>query len=226
MPLFKKKSMSEMEMPAKPKGDSLPIAYGVQKAQKKKKFAYGGKAEADANPGTPARKPDDSRPPKGQFMSGDNDIKANDFVEMIASDGRPSLDSMQDGMSVAERIRRKRMMAEGGMVPADDAETEKSMDDMKRKKDMSFSDDEGMSMDALKKENYAEGGMVDLDANDEESPNQYDKMNRKAADAHQYDDSQISPQPMDSNEHGHMIEDEMDRSIVAAIRRKMSGKKM
>lgn len=185
----------------KAEGKSLPIALSVQKATKKKKMAFGGKAEDTNEPAVPARKPDDKRLPKDEFMSGENEVKDNEFEEMLKMPARASADAEQDGMSVAERIRRKKMMAEGGMVD---------------------SDQDGM--DAMKKEMYADGGMVDLDMNDEESPNQYDKMNRKAANAHQYDDSQISPQPEDSNQHGSTdIENELDRSIVAAIRRKMKS---
>jgi hypothetical protein len=44
-----------------------------------------------------------------------------------------------------------------------------------------------------------------------------------AADEEQYDDGQISKQPLESK--GHSPMDELDRSMVAAIRRKMSAKR-
>lgn len=77
----------------------------------------------------------------------------------------------------------------------------------------------------MKKRKMADGGMVDLDSNSEEMSNEYDELNMDAAGKEQYDDDQLSPQPMDSNEHGHSIEDELDKGIVAAIRRKMAAKR-
>lgn len=206
MPLFKKKSAkspsNDKTNPKPTTENSLPLAMSIQRQAKKKKMAYGGKAEADGNPGTPGRKSDDNRPPNDEYMTNHHSVRPNSDTTMVSMDPRASIDSEEDGMSLAERIRRKRMLAEGGMV-----------------------DSNQMGMDAIKKEQYTDGGMVDLDENDEESPNQYYKMNRKAANAHQYDDSQIDPQPTDSNEHAHMSEDEHDERIIAAIRRKMAARR-
>lgn len=204
MSLFQKKSKSAPsndKMDPKPTAaKSLPLAMSIQKQSKRKKLAYGGKAEADGNPGTPARKPDDSRPPKDQFMTGQHPVRPNATSSMIPMEGRPSIDEMQDVLSIAQQIMHRRKMAEGGMAGDEDSQMD--------------------PFAAMKKEMYANGGMVDLDMNDEESPNQYDIMNRKAANAHQYDDDQLSAQPMDSNEDGQPMEDEEDQSIVAKIRRK------
>lgn len=201
MSLFQKKSKSAPsndEMDPKPSAaKSLPLAMSIQKQSKRKKMAYGGKAQNDNNPGTPARKPDDMRPAKDEYMTGQHPVRPNSMSSMIPMEGRPSIDEMQDVLSIAQKIMHRRKMAEGGMVDSDQ-----------------------MGMDAMKKEMYADGGMVDLDMNDEESPNQYDKMNRKAANEHMYDDDQLSKQPMDSNEDGQPMEDEEDQSIVAKIRRK------
>lgn len=76
---------------------------------------------------------------------------------------------------------------------------------------------------------YADGGMVDLEANSEEAPHYGYKQNLKAYMKEQYDDSQISSQPEDSNEMGDSREDESenehDADIVSSIRRKMKSKR-
>lgn len=204
MPLFKsKKSASNDKSDSKPSADSksLPIAMNVQRAAKKKKMAYGGRAQDDGNPGTPTPKPDDRRLPKEEYMSSQNEVRPSSSSSMISMAPRPSIDSEQDGMSLAERIRYKRKMAEGGMVDSDQ-----------------------MGVDALKKEMYADGGMVDLDEESEESPNQYYRQNREAANQEQYDDDQLSAQPRDSNEHGRDIEADA-HDMVEMIRRKLMSKR-
>ncbi len=239
MPLLKGKSKDafkknvETEMHAgKPQDQSLAISYSIQRqAKKKKKFAYGGKAENDANPGTPAPKPDNMRPSHDEIMSGQADLMGIASSGRIPTDMRASADSEQDGMSMAQRIRRKRQMfAEGGEVtraPAssEDEATQAAMDEKAHHQALDFSDEEGMTMDANKKENYSEGGMADLNEESEEHPNDYYKQNRMAANQEEYDDSQISQQPMDSNEHGKAMEDMHDESMIAAIRRKMAARR-
>lgn len=144
--------------------------------------------------------------------------------------------SEKPSLSIALNVQKhakKKKMADGGEVPerapsADDAESKsmaKEIMERRRMKNMNFKDEEGMTIDKIGKENYADGGMVDLDEESEEQPNEYYKLNRMAADHEQYDDSQIESQPMDSNEHGHSIQDEIDKGIVAAIRRKMAAKR-
>jgi hypothetical protein len=129
-----------------------------------------------------------------------------------ADNMRPSADEfMADHFAkggVAQAIMRKKKYADGGMVDED-----------------SRPDHTQIGFDAIKKEKYADGGMVDLDEESEEHPNHYDDLNRDAANAEQYDDEQLSKQPMDSNEKGHPEEDEHDKSITAAIRRKMASKR-
>ncbi len=83
MPLMQGKSKKafsknvETEMKAgRPQDQSLAIAYDIKRKNSKKKFAKGGVAteygtgpEKDANPGTPAKKPDDTRYPDSATMS-------------------------------------------------------------------------------------------------------------------------------------------------------------
>lgn len=82
MPLMKSKSKPAFEHnlkaelgAGKPKDQALAIAYSTQKQARKKKMALGGAVETDThskgysrNPGTPEKKPDDSRPPEGDYM--------------------------------------------------------------------------------------------------------------------------------------------------------------
>lgn len=116
------------------------------------------------------------------------------------------------------------LMSEGGSV------SEKIM--AKRSKSLDFNEDNGglttntydmRDEDAIKKENYADGGMVDLNEESEEHPNEYYELNAQAANEEQYDDSQLDPQPRDSNLKGHELEDKHD--MIAAIRRKLSAKR-
>jgi hypothetical protein len=71
----------------------------------------------------------------------------------------------------------------------------------------------------------AEGGEVDLQDNSDEHLNEEDQLSYKAARKKTYyDDSQISRQPMDSNEHGDELSDEDSHDMVSSIRKKMKYK--
>lgn len=72
----------------------------------------------------------------------------------------------------------------------------------------------------------ADGGMVDLEANSREDKNNEDDESYEALLKEQYDDSQLSEQPADSNEHGHALSDEDDhnRSLIDKIRSLMKSK--
>lgn len=198
MPLIQSKSKKaiskniETEMKAgKPQDQSIAIAYNVQRKAKKKKMAYGGMAEADGNPGTPAKKPDNRRLNEEDYM-GD---KWADGGEIESRDPASSdVDDHYD--SIADAIRAK-----------------------KRSKSLDFKEGEGEQV-----EGYADGGMVDLEEESEEHPNYYDKLNMEAAGKEQYDDSQLSRQPEDSNEHGDDIESDI-HDMVESIRRKMKAKR-
>lgn len=69
----------------------------------------------------------------------------------------------------------------------------------------------------------SDGGQVDLEANSRESNNVEDDLSFNALLKEQYDDSQLSRQPMNSNEHSpeHDEVDVNDRSLVGQIRRKI-----
>lgn len=135
--------------------------------------------------------------------------------------GKPHKQALAIALSVQRAAKKKKKMAEGGEVES--PKTQKMEFSDREADHITIYDhkdkDEQEGMDAIKKENYADGGMVDLDELSEEDPNEYYRLNQMAADHEQYDDSQLEHQPEDSNEHGHPMEDKHDR--IAAIRRKM-----
>lgn len=95
--------------------------------------------------------------------------------------------------------------ADGGMIDEDNMSISDAIRRRRREQDAPSGD-----------------GMVDLEENSEEMPNQYDEIDGKVAHEEQYDDSQLSSQPEDSNEHGGMSEeDEHDLDLISSIRRKM-----
>lgn len=66
---------------------------------------------------------------------------------------------------------------------------------------------------------------ADLNKNSEEQPNQYYKYNEEAGGEEQYDLDQLSPQPMDSNEHGDPDLEEDKRDFIEEVRRKVMAKR-
>lgn len=107
---------------------------------------------------------------------------------------------------LAKKQKSKKMMAEGGSVREDESISDGIM--------------------RRRKEQYepSQDGMVDLEQNSEEMPNQYDEVDGKAAHEEQYDDSQLSKQPMDSNEHGDSIDSD-EHDMLDSIRKKIKAKR-
>ncbi len=149
--------------------------------------------------------------------------------EANLKEGKPSL-----AVAVtAQRFGKKKKMAVGGEVIGPDPAPRKP--DNKRPPEAEYMADhfaeggeveehmDGIVDAIMRKRKMAEGGMVDLNANSEEEPNQYDEMNADAANAEQFDDDQISPQPTDSNERGDEIESDM-HDLVSQIRAKLKAK--
>ena len=79
-------------------------------------------------------------------------------------------------------------------------------------------------MSKRKAKKMAEGGMVSLEDNSEESGNTLDDLNFEALGKEQYDDSQLGPDPMDSNEHGDNISSDA-HDMISKIRSKMKSKR-
>lgn len=212
MPLMQGKSKkavsknieTEMEE-GKPQKQSIAIALAVQR-KNKKKMALGGAVEGpnhsgkqhDREPGQPAKKPNNIRLPDSETMI--DQWSAGSAPPRKPDDSRPPMDRY-----MADRF------AHGGEVSDDD-----------------FA---GSIADAImarrERKKMAEGGMVDLEANSEEvgrSP--YDEMNAETGNEEQYDLSQLSAQPSDSNETGDSREDsESDpHSMIFKIRAHMKAK--
>lgn len=119
-----------------------------------------------------------------------------------------------------QRRNKKPMMAKGGAV----APMSASMD-----ADEHYDSIADAIMAKKRKAKMAEGGMVDIDENAEESsanPNTYDDQNELAAMKENYDsDMDGISQPMDSNEMGDELSDEDSHDMVSMIRKKMKTKK-
>lgn len=153
-------------------------------------------------------------------------------------------------LAIAYSVQRKnkRKMAQGGAISAAEekrpmpGEEDNDADLAKRQAKSASSgpnfaseneadiDDEADSIaDAIlrKRRNakmMAEGGQVDLEENSEEAPNFEDDASFEANGKEQYDDSQLSAQPQDSNEHGDDISaDEHD--MISRIRAKLRAKR-
>lgn len=216
MPLIKSKSKKafkknvETEMDAgKPQKQSLAIAYSMKK-RAKKKMAQGGmindaesmkSAEQDNQMSPAAKKPNFTSPAMAEYM-------ADKF-------------------------------AKGGMINEDESMSSAEQDmepSMPSQEDNDAADHYSSIADAIlakkraARQNLAEGGMVDLDANSEEATADHGlEFNEAANLKEQYDDSQLESQPMDSNEDGDSHEEDSenmdDASIVSSIRKRMKAKR-
>ena len=139
---------------------------------------------------------------------------------------RPAMDDYMSG--------HEQMLAEGGMAhemdmqpePEEEMEHHDSLASAVMARMKKASQHSNSSIDH---EMYmADGGMVDLqDNNGDEQPNHeddysYDAIRKKTY----FDDSQLGPQPMDSNEHGdeHEMESSDPHDMISKIRSKMKRK--
>lgn len=213
---------SEMDShPGKKRRDqNLAIAYSVQRQnRKKKKMADGGMVDnkemredeermmSRMEPASPMEQPprrydemeadrqgpslsDEERQhnngkkayARGGYVSPEDEMEDEHDSSLVASimakrDRRPQQDSDSDDDS-------QMYMADGGMV------------DLSRNADEDFNEEDQMSFDALRKENYSESDGLDM-----------------------------LDQPEDSNEHGHDLSDEDEHDMVDQIRRKIMAKR-
>lgn len=161
------------------------------------------------------------------------------------SKGSGSMQEMEGPESIADAVMSKRKaqrMAEGGEVegetlgsrigfPGAEPRAKKmayggmAEDDNEPHMPMRKPDNRRLPIEEYMADHFAEGGMVDLNEESEEQPNEYDEQNELAANRPQYDDSQISPQPRNSNEHGDMLDDEDEHGLSAAIRARIKMKR-
>lgn len=137
------------------------------------------------------------------------------------SEVSPHTGETQDDMSRRHAMEMAHF-ARGGEVPLEDGQPE---EEEKEEHYDSLSD----AIMAKKRKKMADGGMVDLEANSEESANEADVDNYDAIKKEQYDDGQLSKQPSDSNEKGDSREDDAendhDASLVDAIRKRLKSRR-
>lgn len=277
MPLIQgksKKAVSEnikSEMAAgKPQKQSIAIALSVQRKNKRKKMAYGGKAESTNEPQMSYHKKheDDMGPPEKEFMSDHEQMlsdggkvlekqgyggKNEDDMEPPVPQRKPddkrfpedeymSTDKWSKGSAPARKPDDKRPpmdeymadhFADGGMIDDEDR----------------HHDSVAMAIMARRKaKKMADGGMVDLDENAREEPNNLDDMNYEALKKENYSEEHglsALNQPEDSNEHAIEPKDEDmydkegsfrkdihfeeregdDTDMLNSIRRKMKAKR-
>jgi hypothetical protein len=193
-----------------------------QEAAKHRMYANGGivdedgsQAQQDGYPGTPAAKPDDDRRPKSAYID----------TDQWSDDELPS----------------RKPFAKGGMVRGDHNARLSDRDEarstsMPSQKMPSLNPSELMTAQQRanataeavmksRKKNMDDGGEVDIQANgDEEGSSPYDDMNADAVENGEYDDSQLSDQPMDSNQTGDDIESDV-HDLVDTIRKKLMAKR-
>lgn len=153
-----------------------------------------------AAPSMPMAKPDNRRLPEDEYMS------------PKWSNGNPPPRKPDD-----ERLPQDEYMAnhfaDGGQID----------EEMPRPKSMA-------QAIMRKRKMMAEGGSVDIGSNGKEdpaNPNGYDDQNEEAGLKELYDDSQLMSDPMDSNEHGDILEDEDkdDGRMVSSIRKKLMSRR-
>lgn len=186
----------------------------------------------------PKTKPDNNRPPMDEYMANHfaeggtvEDLKAQgihvSFPE-AEQDSNPNVathEGRDDEKAPSEDEFMASKFSQGGEVDEPDS-TDQPEPEEEEEKHASIT----AAIMAKKRKNMADGGMVDLEANSEESPNMEDQYSFDAIKKEQYDDSQLSKQPKDSNESGDDREDseenDHDKGITSAIRKRMKSKRM
>lgn len=163
-------------------------------------------------------------------------------IEKEMDEGKPKKQSIAIALSVQRNAKAKKM-AQGGMIPSGSQDTKEPPMPSPKPDDRRLPPKEYMSgkMDSPEDQQImsmvesilmkrrgrmmAEGGMVDIEENGEESGSTpFDTMNSDAAKKELYDDSQLSPQPEDSNQHGDDIESDA-HDMISKIRAKIRAKR-
>lgn len=152
--------------------------------------------------------------------------------KMMAQGGEISA-ADESRASIDEKMARDMEMLKGASMKQsaeldarDESEGGNSIDDAKDEREMSMYAKGGMVDSIMRKRKMmASGGEVDLEENAEVGANTMDELNRDAADSDVYDDSQLSAQPEDSNEHGDKLSDADAHDMVSMIRKKLKSLK-
>lgn len=254
---FSKNVATEMDA-GKPQAQSLAIAYDIKrKNSKKKKMAFGGKAEDTNEPPVPAAKADNERLPDSETMA-DHFAKGGTAQHADGTPVKPPMTAEAMDQDTRKQMGKKPMMVDeynpnedpanlayGGMAE-DDAEPSVPMrkpDDKRLPEDEYMADhfadggeaeghydsvSEAIMAKKRKAKMMAEGGMVDLDENAMEEPNNLDDMNYEALKKENYAEEHglsAMGSPEDSNEHGDELEDADAHDMVDSIRKKMKAKR-
>lgn len=166
-------------------------------------YQYGAKAEEDRaeHPAGLEEDDDQMRPPMSDYMEEHDAAQYAEGGEIDDMDQPEDEEELEHKSSIAAAIMAKRKYAKGGEIHSHDSiySDDSDMADLSRNADEDANEEDQLSFNALRKENYSESDALDdLD------------------------------QPTDSNEHGDdretSSENEHDNEIVSAIRRKMKKK--
>lgn len=163
-----------------------------------------------------------SMPPKKMAEGGSVEMEYGSKPEEDEVVHPEGLESDDDSMSPAQDEYMANRFAEGGEVEEDHHASVAAAIMAKRDRMHAVIDSGAMDEDDAVK--MADGGMVDIDSNNEEQPNGYYNRNEDAALKENYDsDMDDVSQPMDSNEMGDSREDESEnkRDMVGSIRARM-----
>lgn len=196
-----------------------------------KRMLKGGKLrhEDEANFTDQSRANADTSDSREDNMMDDESTKHGPEEDFV-SERRTSIDQASsdedENMLDSHAIRHADERRAGGKLVNADSEDEMELD-MYALGGMVEDEPKSIAEAIMRKRRMADGGMVDLQANANEDLNEEDQLSYQAARKNTYyDNSQISAQPMDSNEHGDVLddEDEDNRDMISRIRSKMRSK--
>jgi hypothetical protein len=225
--------------------DSIRKAFGPKKAKGDMMYAEGGEIRAGSR--RPSADDEDEREmammegassehgpeldARDESMSGIDGARDEREMDMMASGGEINFkDEHMTNIDDAADERDEHMLesAPTSHAPEKRAGTKMVTEDSRDDMELSMMHlAKGGIADRIraKQKMMAEGGEVDLQDNSDEHLNEEDQLSYKAARKKTYyDDSQISRQPMDSNEHGDELSDEDSHDMVSSIRKKMKYK--
>lgn len=133
------------------------------------------------------------------------------------------LEEDDDSMSPAQDEYMASRFAEGGEVEEDHHDSIVAAIMAKKARQMQMDSDSADDHMAM----MAEGGEVDIDSNGEESPEDFTDRNEAALKENYDSDMDRVHEPMDSNEHADMREDDEENKMdmISAIRSRMASRK-
>ena len=184
----------------KPQDQSLAIAYSIKK-HSKKKMARGGEVRATEDNARDMREFADDKHQHMEDLHHEDDFQT-EHMDTINMQKRPEDMRMEHKKALAHKNE-------------DEIEAHRG----------SIADDIMRSRRMQNAQTMSEGGMVDIDENEEEEPNQYYRANEEALKENYDSDMDDMHQPEDSNEHGDHLADEDKMNMVDHIRAKLRLKR-